>query len=272
VSAGHYVTKARLTAIADQLSWRQRIVLKDVERLNVLSARQLRTMHYPDSPSGQRLARRELQELVELRLLGRLERRVGGVRAGSDGFVYSLDIAGHRLLRPNRRARAPWTPEAQHLRHALAVSQLYVDLVASSSDHGRLTAFDAEPRCWRDFTGPGGAPLTLKPDASLIIDSPDYEDRWFIELDRATESLPRIIAKAELFIRYYLSGREQAATDVFPQVLWVVPNERRLAQLVEALSNLPPEHWQLFAVTTAENASKQLITGALAPITRKEVT
>jgi hypothetical protein len=41
---------------------------------------------------------------------------------------------------------------------------------------------------------------------------------------------------------------------VFPLVVWVVPDERRKDQLVDALGGLSPEHWQLFLVVTNGNA------------------
>lgn len=273
MSGQSYLTAARLQDLKEQLNPRHRAILSVVARLSVVSSNQLRRLIYDDSPSGRRLARLDLAWLVEHRLLTRLERRVGGVRSGSDGFVYGLDIGGQRLLRPKqRRYRPAWTPQPQHLAHALAISELYVQLTAT---HGptSLASFDAEPRCWRTFAGPGGAPTVLKPDAFLTIDSDRYEDRYFIELDRSTESTTRLASKLRLYLRYWQSGREQDATGVFPLVLWIVPGQRRLDQLVEVLGRLPPEHWQLFAVTTAEKAAQQLIIGALAePLAPKEVS
>lgn len=273
MSGQSYLTAARLRDLNDQLNTRQRAILTTVARLSVVSSNQLRRLVYDDSASGRRLARLDLAWLVEQRLLTRLQRRVGGIRSGSDGFVYGLDIGGQRLLRPKqRRYRPAWTPQPQHLAHALAVSELYVQLNAS---HGltTLSTFDAEPRCWRNFAGPGGAPVVLKPDAFVTIDSDQYEDRYFIELDRSTESTTRLASKLRLYLRYWQSGREQDATGVFPLVLWIVPDQRRLGQLVEVLGRLPAEHWQLFVVTTADKAAQQLISGALAePPAPKEVS
>ena len=44
-----------------------------------------------------RVCRRVLQRLVELGLLARTERRVGGVRAGSGSHTYLLTAAGRRV-------------------------------------------------------------------------------------------------------------------------------------------------------------------------------
>lgn len=268
-----YITRAAVEALRQRLSKRDHAIVRDVARLNVASARQLLALHYDDSATRRRMARLDLARLVGERVLSRLDRRVGGERAGSAGYVYAIDVAGQRIVRPDRRRyRPPWTPQPMHLRHALAVSELYVQLRQAQHVDTRLERFDAEPACWRSFHGHGGARLILKPDASVVITGPGYEDRAFIEIDRATESLPRITGKAKVYISYFGSGREQATTDVFPLVVWVAPDERRAAKLIDALSPVPAEHWRLFAVTTDDQVAHQLITGAFAPLTdRKEV-
>lgn len=273
MSGQPYLTAVRLRDLDQRLKPRQRSVLQAVARVSVISANQLRRLIYDDSASGRRLARLDLAWLVDHRLLTRLERRVGGVRSGSDGYVYGLDIGGQRLLRPNQtRYRPAWTPQPQHLAHALVVAELYVQL-ATHPGPTSLTAYDAEPRSWRSFAGPGGAPVVLKPDAFVTIDSDQYEDRYFIELDRSTESTTRLASKLQVYLRYWQSGREQDSTGVFPRVLWIVPDQRRLEQLVGVLGRLPAEHWRLFAVTTVDQAAQQLISGALAePPAPKEVS
>jgi hypothetical protein len=269
-----YVTRARIEQLRSRLSSRDHQLLKTVARLNVVSGSQLRRLYYADSPSGQRLARLDLARLSDWRVLARLSQRIGGIRAGSEGYVYALDVAGKRLLesRPARRHWEPWTPRPNHLRHALAVSDLYLQLRLATPTAARLSVFDAEPGCWRRFCGPGGARLTLKPDAYAVIESDHYEDRYFIELDRATEAAPRITEKARAYVRYWQSGREQGTHDVFPLVLWIAPHRQRVRQINDALDRLPAEHRHLFAVTTAEMAAQQLISGTFADLTTKEVT
>jgi len=211
------------------------------------------------------MARLDLSALVERRVLARLERSIGGRRAGSEGWTYALDVAGKRLLNPGQRRQwKPWTPDSHHLRHALAVSELYVQL----RDLDRLGTvelehFDAEPRCWRFFHGPGGAPLVLKPDAFVATATAEYLDSWFIELDRATEPMTVIIAKAKSYCRYWQSGREQMTEGVFPTVLFVVPDDSRQAQLVDMLSQLPTESAQLFQVAAADSVVRSMASGEL---------
>ena len=44
----------------------------------------------------------------------------------------------------------------------------------------------------------------------------DYEDHYFLEIDRSTESLARIVNTCKKYIEYYRSGIEQRQKEVFP--------------------------------------------------------
>lgn len=265
VRSGGYATAKRLALLRGRLNDRQWSVLRDVARLGVLCGGQLRHLHYGEDQSARRLARLDLAGLVESGALGRLGRRIGGVHAGSDGYCYSLGVAGQRLVYPDqRRYRRPWTPGASFLNHALAVSQLYVDLrVAERSGDFSLVRFDAEPACWRRFFGPGGSRRWLKPDAYVVIDSGEFRDRVFVEIDRGSESRVRIVDKAKAYIGYYQSGKEQADDGVFPVVVFVTPTDERREQVVEGLARVPAEHWRLFVVITEADAARKLSDGSL---------
>lgn len=269
-----YVTRARTEAIGEQLKRRQRSVVHDVDRLGVVTGRQLQRLHYGTSPAGARLARKHLSQLVHWRVLGRLKRSVGGVRRGSAGYVYALGPVGQRLVQPGRsRYREPWTPRESFMRHALAISELYTELRERESADVELLNFDSEPGCWRRYFGPGGARSMLKPDAFVVLGLGDVEDRYFIEMDCGTEPGPRLLTKAKAYIRYWQSGREQAESEVFPYVLWIGPDERRADFIVGVLSGLPAEQWQIFQVATAGSAVKHMTMGEPVTITnRKEVT
>lgn len=261
-----YVTKRKLVEIKEQLSQRDWRVLADVGRLSLVSGKQLRRLHYQATSSGQRLARMDLARLSDWRVLTRLDRRVGGVRAGSEGFVYALDALGQRLVFPKRRRyRLPYTPQSAFIAHSMAASELYVELKeAESRGELDLIEFNSEPSCWRRFSGPGGRALVLKPDAFVVSGRGQYEYHYFVEVDRNTESLPRITEKARLYARYWQSGREQGAHGVFPGVLWVVPDERRRTRLIDALGMLDAEHWPLFQIVTT-NAASHALTGSSTP-------
>jgi hypothetical protein len=261
-----YVTAARVSEIEQRLTPLDQQLLADVARLNVVTAGQLRRLHYADSDTGRRYARRDLQRLVEWRVLARLDRRIGGIRAGSEGFAMTLDVIGQRLRYPQRRRyRPPWTPQPTHLLHAVAVSELYVQLC---TDTTLSVEFVAEPACWRQSAGS----LVLKPDAYVEITTDEFRDAYFIEIDRATESMTRIAEKlTKGYVRHWQTGREQEANGVFPLVVWVTPNEARASQIRGVIGRLGADHRQLFVVTTVDAAAPQLTNGTLLSLTTKEV-
>jgi hypothetical protein len=270
-----YVTRSRVEAIRSQLGEKQQAVIADIDRLGIVSGKQLQTLHYGASAAGGRLARKHLGQLIGWQVLTRMGRSVGGNRAGSAGFVYCLGPAGQRLRYPERRRFPPrWTPGPGFLRHALAVSELYVSLrQAEESGEIELLVYDTEPRCWRRYFGPGGAPSMLKPDALAAVGVGDFEYRYFVEIDCSTEHRPQLVNKSKTYVRYWQSGREQAETGIFPFVIWSVPDDNRAELMVDALSSLSAEHWQLFQVATADRAATWIASGHIESISnRKEVT
>ena len=73
-------------------------IRQQVGEFDSRSEQNIRTLHIP----VQQAARRALQRLTKLGLLATLERRIGGVRSGSDGLIYRLGPAGQRLQAPAR--------------------------------------------------------------------------------------------------------------------------------------------------------------------------
>lgn len=255
------VTEAQLARISDHLTARDRDIVETLDRLRLASAKQLERLHFDGSPrSNSRNAGRVLSRLVDLQVLARLERRVGGVRTGSAGFIYALDTAGQRLASAcgpagGRRVRRPWTPGAPFVDHQLDVAELFVRL-RESERRGDLDLldFDGEPLCWRVYSGVGGGRSVLKPDAFVRLAAGGYEHLAFIEVDRATQSAPTISRKLAGYRRYVRSGREQARWDVFPRVLLLAPSERRKNVLVDVAASQPEDSWPLFTVAMFDDA------------------
>jgi hypothetical protein len=255
--------RGELERIAQQLSDRDWAVLHDLGRVRLLTGRHIQRLHVvEDSPLTQaRRTRSLLQRLNDMGLVTRLERRVGGLRAGSAGFTYALSTTGQQLITGKgpaggHRLRRPWEPSSIFVDHALAVSELYVQLrEAARHDPGvEPLDFQAEPGAWRHWYGPSGEPFVLKPDAFVVVATDAEEHFSFLELDRSTESLQVIRRKALTYVSYWQSGQEQVAQGLFPRVVFVVPDERRKAGVVDTLSQLDAESWQLFQVATPATA------------------
>jgi hypothetical protein len=257
-----YVTTRKAREALKRLSGRDLEVIDILETVHLASGRQLQTLLHGQGLSAARTARRQLENLTDHGVLTRLERRPRGVRGGSLGYVYALDVLGQAIVGVPQRRRRPRLPGVTFLDHAVTVTDCFVVLKQlEAAGQLELLSFQAEPECWRDFAGPGYVRV-LKADAYLVTASDDYEDRWLIEVDRSTESKARLKTKCLAHLDYYLSGREQAESGIAPRVLWVVPDDERQAQLVEVLASLPAEHWQLFMVCPLDRFGDVIIAGA----------
>jgi hypothetical protein len=203
-----------------------------------------------------RAARRLLSRLADWRVLDRLPRRVGGVRRGSDGFVYCLGPAGHRLLAARGlKLLRIGRPGERHINHTLAVTELVVRLFeAHHQGELELIAADPEPVCWRPFVGPGGARVVLKPDLAVRLGVGALEDRWLVEVDLATEHRATIASKAKRYAAHARSGTEQREFGVYPRVLWTVPDAQRATEIADALGAVPAPARSLFQVALAAEA------------------
>jgi hypothetical protein len=234
-------------------------VIRQVADLRLMSARQIQALHFPNGDhesesAATRARQRVLARLCRERLLVALERRVGGVRAGSAGLVLALGPVGQRVLTSGGPRRRAYEPTMRFLDHTLATAQLAVDLtLAARQGSIEVLGLQAEPQSWREFADMSGR-RWLRPDAFVVLGSGGYELRWFIEIDRASESLPVVIRKCRLYAAYHQSGKEQAAHGVFPRVAWVVPDDLRAGRLRKAIERDRQLPAQLFVVTTSEQA------------------
>jgi hypothetical protein len=251
-------TWAALERVAARCSERDLFIVRELARLRVATARQLELLAFAEL-GGQhrdRTRRRVLARLVDWGLLTTLERRIGGVRAGSAGLVFVLDLLGKRLAQLMRsgnesnRARRPGTPTQRFLAHSLAVSELYVGLVERARRGGvDVARFDTEPACWwQDSSG-----MWVKPDASLTLSTPAVEDRWMVEVDLRTESLPTLRRKMLGYLN--LAERGEAEADgLLPRVLVCVPDNARLAAVRDMVEQLPEPSKELLHVSIHEQA------------------
>lgn len=262
--SGHTLGRRGLERLRSELSGRDHAIIRQVADLRLMCARQIERVHFAaeehhSANSAARCCRRVLERLVRDRLLIRLERRIGGVRAGSASFVYAIGPVGQRVLdrhEPRSRFREPSTTFALH---TLAISQLVTDLTVRSR-RGQLDILQLqpEPACWRSATTGLGVQTVLRSDLFVAIGVGDYEHRWFIEMDLGTEHLPTLLRKALAYETYYRSGAEQAAHDVFPRVLWIMHTADRAERLAAAIQRDSRQTSALFTITTNDKAINEL--------------
>lgn len=253
------VGRQDLFSLRQRLSNRDLQLLQYVGALRLLAARQIQRLLFPDEEhatprTAARCCRRVLERLTRQQLLARLERRVGGARAGSASHIYALTALGQRVLDLDGPRRRLWEPSGFFVDHTLAVAEFVVQLVAGAqAGDFELIEWQAEPECWRDVSTLGGR-LVLRPDLFVTVAVGEYELRWFVEVDRGSEHLPTLLRKCRLYHTYYKNGTEQRDSGVFPRVLWITVDQRRTQRLKEPIADDGRLRAELFRVTTEPEA------------------
>jgi hypothetical protein len=90
--SGRRLGEQGLASLRRELSARDLAIIGYVGQLRLMSAGQIEALSFPGEAhasglSARRIARRVLERLTRDRLLVRLERRIGGVSAGSAGYI-----------------------------------------------------------------------------------------------------------------------------------------------------------------------------------------
>lgn len=237
-------------AINQLLTPRDRDLLQSLFTHKFLTTSQMYDLHFWNHhsyASGIRACTRVLERLRGHRLVHRLERPTGGIGGGSSSFVWTLDAAGDRFTRranesaPNSRSRT-FVPTTMFLMHTLAIADVHIQLVEGERS-GRFDIIETqfEPHNWRRFLTRSGADRVLKPDLYVALATSEFDDFYFIEVDRGTESIPTLIRKCVVYEAHRRSGDEQARLDLYPLVVWLVPTAARrdlLRRSIEAQKTL----------------------------------
>lgn len=260
---------ARIEALTQRLSQRDLDVLASLQQYRFVTTQQIARLHFEATPESAvpRRVNHALARLRALAVITTLERRIGGVRAGSAGYVWTLTDSGRRVIAATTDETRPprvraYEPSVAFLEHTLAVGEAaLVAREAARRGVCRLEVLEVEPEAWRPYVAPTGAIVRLKPDLAMVTEAGGFEDRWFIEVDRDTEPPSRVIAKCLAYERYRATGVEQREHGVFPGTVWIVPSERRAAQLRERIDGDHRLSQQMYAVITLHRFADLLGSG-----------
>ena len=199
---------------------------------------------YASPGSALRQTQRHLASLAQQRLLTSLERRVGGWQGGSAVTVWAATTRGHRLVAADEgeeevpRRQRPREVSTTFLDHLLAITEVRTSIEEAVRQEADTEATVAlEPDCWRTALSPSGQVQVLRPDLAVTITSPAYEDRYLVEVDRATENPGRVIATCWRYQEHQATSVQASDGDVFPLVVWLVPTDRRRHRLERAIAH-----------------------------------
>ena len=263
------IGRAQLHAIAERLDATDQALLALLAAHRYATTRQLAQItelsgQYGSARSALRQTSRRMRRQHGLGLVDHLERRIGGTRAGSAGYVWYLTAAGQRLTSEGQGRgvrRRFQEPSALFLAHTLAITQARV--VIEQAIHavgGHLARLRTEPACWRSWLRLGGALSWLKPDLEAITATDTgAEDHWLLEVDLDTEHPARLLAKCHDYQAHLASGTFQAQHGYYPQVVWLLTNQARAGRLAEQIAADQTLTPGLFKITAAPEQLAALI-------------
>ena len=231
---------------------------------------------YTSPASALRQTQRHLASLAQQRLLTSLERRVGGWQGGSAVTIWAATTRGQRLVAAEDeevpRRQRPREVSTTFLDHLLAITEVRTSIEEAVRQEADTEAAVAlEPECWRTALSPSGQVQVLRPDLAVTITSPSYEDRYLVEVDRATENPGRVIATCWRYQEHQATSAQASDGDVFPLVVWLVPTDRRRHRLERAIAHSTGLLRELFRVIRLDQLPT-LIHGGPAAIPTPQAT
>ena len=237
----------------------------------------LTALEYASPASALRQTQRHLASLAQQRLLTSLERRVGGWQGGSAVTIWAATTRGHRRVAADEgeevaRRQRPREVSTTFLDHLLAITEVRTSIEeAIRQETDTEAAIALEPDCWRTALSPSGQVQVLRPDLAVTITSPAYEDRYLVEVDRATENPGRVIATCWRYQEHQAASSQAGDGGVFPLVVWLVPNDRRRHRLERAIAHSTGLLCELFRVICLDQLPT-LIHGGPAAIPTPQAT
>lgn len=248
----HHLGRLQLEDFRRRFSPRDLAILDSLLEHRFLTGQQIVRLHFPDHATraaGARACSRVLERLQRLHTIARIQRRVGGTGGGSSSQVWTLDFNGHRIItRATHSPRRYLDPSTTFLAHTLAVAEVRIRITEIARVHDRALHVGIERAAWKQFVSSTGQPAWLKPDLAAVLSDDEFVDRWFIEVDLATESPKTVVLKCGAYELYRRSGKEQKLQNVFPRVLWLTTTMQRAEQLRNAIANSRSLHPRLFSV------------------------
>lgn len=260
------LTQERMYVLRQQLTPTHTAIIKTLGIVRVASRKQLERLHFTtgNSVTRKRMCNYTLRRMTDLGVLVRQRRFSGGIGGGSEAFYYALDRPGQAVAWPDKTSRGKYWewpyPDPAYVPHRLGVTEVYVVCRESAKAGFILRKYEPEPMCWRRL--PMQIARRVRPDAYVSLADEQHIYHWFIEVDMGTEWPKRIHEKLKIYHRYYQSGYEQYdLKGVFPQVLWLVPDQKRKQQIEMVICRQPLDAQKLFRVELQEDAYV-VLTGA----------
>lgn len=212
-------------------------VVELVGRFRLMTAEQIKSIIFPAQASKTPLDR-ALKRLTDMGYLARLGRMVGGFGGGSGQYVYQLGRAGWRLLGKGGGYRPLRVVDL----HTLTIAECFVTLKRlEQANELTVIAYEPDPASRRTV-----GDVLLTPDAyvELGVSALKLKYCFWLEIDRDTENAETIKGKC---VRYWRAFQAWDG-DVYPYVVFVVPDSARQRELERVIAGGPVDAQELFRV------------------------
>lgn len=212
-----------------------------------------------------RARNRALALLVRECLVYRSPRQpLPGKQHGEAEHIYGLTHPGQRVMNELRKTERPYRSinrTTAHFTHALAVTELHVQLVeAERVGLIELIQSQGEPACHRRF----GLRKVLKPDAYTLFRTvrggQKLEVAWFIEVEHSRQGETATIAKLHTY-RDYMEHLDPD-TGLMPKVIFVAFTKRHRDHLERLLDRNTAGYRDVFEVSEMQHATRTMVIGA----------
>lgn len=227
------------------LSSRDAAVVDLVGRFRLVAAEQIRELLFFEQRSKTPLDR-ALKRLTDAGYLARIGRIVGGFGGGSGQYVYQLGRAGWRQLGRGGGYRPLRTVDY----HTLTITECFV-ILKRLERGGELTVirYEADPTSRRTV-----GDILLTPDAFVELGVAALKRKWvfWLEVDLDTENADIIRGKCVRYLRAYQAWDG----DVFPYIVFVVPDATRKQQLERVIAGGPDEAQEIFRLCQLDSLAE----------------
>jgi hypothetical protein len=219
-----------------------------------LTTSQVQRLWYPHrrvERAGIQLNRLHAQGLVDRMLFGKEE----GGHWRRTGYIWWLTRQGEKEIQDDADFPRNYLParKTHRLDHAIAVSEAIVQMIVIARNaHLSGVKFEREVCLSEELDQPiadanivlrlGGEPTppNIVPWTQERRMPNEQSYRFALEIDRATDKLSKIAAKAHA----YKYAREHWRRGTFPTPVWVAPTARRRDSILEAWRDAwPAGHW-----------------------------
>lgn len=214
-----------------RVSTRDLQIISFVARFGQVTADHVREFIFKDNAS-KTPCDRAMTRLVSQKLLVRIEKRtVGGAKGGSGQYVYQIGPAGWKLAQTEG---SYWQARSVNY-HSLAIAEVFV-AIQSALD---VIRYETEPDSHVKVNY-----IPLLPDLYVELKIGTKERRAWLEIDLATERPKQLKDKLRRYHEAWNGAGEQ--WDPWPWVVWVVPDEKRKAELESLIAQTPKESRPMF--------------------------